>query len=214
MRLKDDYGKEFILLDEENLIYRRRFRKITIKRSEIRSAFYDENILGILTYSGKIYSLNIVHLLFSERKKLEELRLELNKENILFDYTNYRFSVNNLPVLWAWTIMFFVIGNVDKFIYEVFVVLFFIFLRLLIKVIIPNVIYNIDSNKIEIIIFKKIIKYKREEIDKINLIKINDNINIIEFKKKRIKYKLYFIKSPYLIKIYNLSLIKLLNNNF
>ena len=84
MRLKNEYGSEFILLDEENLIYRRKFRKITIKRNEIRSVFYDENILGILTDSGKIYSLNITHLLFSERKKLEELRLEINKENIIF----------------------------------------------------------------------------------------------------------------------------------
>ena len=132
----------------------------------------------------------------------------------MFDYTNYRFSRDNLPVFWIYTIMFLVIGNVDKFIYKVIVVLFFIFLRFLIKIIIPNVIYNINSNEIEIIIFKKIIKYKREEIDKINLIKINENINIIEFKKKRIKYELYFRESPYLIKIYNLSLIKLFNNNF
>ncbi len=33
MRLKNDYGREFILLDEESLIYRRKFRKIIIKRN-------------------------------------------------------------------------------------------------------------------------------------------------------------------------------------
>lgn len=33
MRLKNDYGREFIFLDEESLIYRRKFRKIIIKRN-------------------------------------------------------------------------------------------------------------------------------------------------------------------------------------
>ena len=37
----------------------------------------------------------------------------------------------------------------------------------------------------------------------------DNNITIIEFQKNRKKYKLYFKNSPYLIKIYNTSLIKL-----
>ncbi|MDV4152714.1 hypothetical protein R0131_17945, partial [Clostridium sp. AL.422] len=77
--------------------------------------------------------------------------------------------------------------------------------------IIPNTVYNIDRNEFEIIKSINIIKYKREEIDKINLIKINEKISLIEFKKNRKKYKLYFMQSPYLIKIYNLSLTKLFN---
>ncbi len=32
MRLKDDYGKEFLLLDEENLIYKRVIKKITMEK--------------------------------------------------------------------------------------------------------------------------------------------------------------------------------------
>nr|MDV4152371.1 hypothetical protein [Clostridium sp. AL.422] len=138
MRLKDDYGKEFLLLDEENLIYKRAIKKITIKRDEIRSVFYDESTLGVLTYSGRIYSFRITKLLFSERKKLEELRVELNKENILFDYINYRFDIINLPVLRIYTLMFFIIGNIDEFIYQLLVVVIFILFRFLIKKIIPN----------------------------------------------------------------------------
>ena len=84
MKFKDDYGKDILILDEENLIYKGFLRRKTIKREDIRSVFYDENILGVLSYSGKIYSLNIVHLLFSERKKLEELRLKLSETNLFF----------------------------------------------------------------------------------------------------------------------------------
>ena len=84
MKFKDDYGKDILILDEENLIYKGFLRRKTIKREDIRSVFYDENILGVLSYSGKIYSLNIVHLLFSERKKLEELRLKLSEANLFF----------------------------------------------------------------------------------------------------------------------------------
>ncbi|MFU7518132.1 hypothetical protein AB4668_20520, partial [Clostridium sp. HCS.1] len=60
MILKDDNHKDIILLDEEKLVYKRNFKKITINREEIRSVFYDEDILGVLTYRGKVYSWNIV----------------------------------------------------------------------------------------------------------------------------------------------------------
>ncbi len=39
MVLKDDYHKDIILLDEEKLVYKRKFKKVTIKREEIRSVF-------------------------------------------------------------------------------------------------------------------------------------------------------------------------------
>lgn len=214
MRLKDDYGKEFLLLDEENLIYKRTIKKITIKRDEIRSVFYDENILGVLTYSGKIYSFRITKLLFSERKKLEELRLELNKENIIFDYINYRNNMVYIPIIWLYCSINNVIfrsKNTINFILNVIVSLglisFFIFRRDLI----PNVIYNIDLCEFEIIKRKSILKYKKYEIDKIKLIKQNTNSIYVELNKNKSKYKLYFKENPYLIKIYNLSLTKLFN---
>lgn len=75
MKFKDDYGKDILILDEENLTYKNFFRKILIKRSDIRSVFYDEEILGILTYSGKIYPLVIRKLLFSERKKIRGIKI-------------------------------------------------------------------------------------------------------------------------------------------
>lgn len=217
MRLKDDYGKELLLLDEENLIYRRKFRKITIKRDEIRSVFYDEDIFGVLTYSGKIYSLKIVHLLFSERKKLEELRLELNKENILFDYGNYRNNMLYLPVLWFYPAINNVIfrsNNTINFILDIIFLLGLISFFIFRKNFIPNVIYNIDLCEFEIIKRKSILKYKKHEIDKIKLIRENTNSIYVELKKNRNRYKLYFKENPYLIKIYNLSLIKLFNENF
>lgn len=88
MVLKNDYNKVIIQLTNDEFIYKSIFRRVKIKKSDIRSVFYDEGYLGILTYSGRIYSLSLGSLLWSERNKLEDLRKELNKENILFDYTN------------------------------------------------------------------------------------------------------------------------------
>ncbi|MCF0148528.1 MAG: hypothetical protein HUJ77_09035 [Clostridium sp.] len=208
MVLKDDYHKDMILLDEEKLIYKRKFKKITIKREEIRSAFYDEYILGILTYSGKVYSLNIVALLFSERKKLEDLRLELNKEEILFDYINSR---SNFSVLFY--ICFFpnIVNVISKQKNSIKIVLLIFIIALIIygNRLVSRCLYNINTKELEVIKYKNTIKYKKEEIDKINLIKWNNNITIVEFEKNRKKYKLYFRNNPYLIKIYNTSLIKL-----
>lgn len=208
MWLKDDYGKELLLLDEENLIYRRKFRKITIKREEIRSVFYDEYILGVLTYSGKVYSLKIVALLFSERKKLEALRLELNKEEILFDYINSRGNLSVLFYICFFSNIFNVISKQKNSI-KIVLLIFIIALIIYQKRLVSNCAYNINTNQLEVIKDKNTIKYKKDEIDKINLMKSNNNITIIEFQKNRKKYKLYFKNSPYLIKIYNTSLIKL-----
>ena len=204
MILKDDYHKDMILLDAEKLIYKRKFKKITIKREEIRSVFYDEYILGVLTYSGKVYSLNIVELLFSERKKLEALRLELNKEEILFDYINSRGNLSVLFYICFFPNIFNVISKQKNSI-KIFIIALIIYQKRLVS----NCIYNINKNQLEVIKDKNTIKYKKEEIDKINLIKSNENITIIEFEKNRKKYKLYFRNNPYLIKIYNTSLIKL-----
>lgn len=208
MILKDDYHKDMILLDEEKLIYKRKFKKITIKREEIRSVFYDEYILGFLTYSGKVYSLNIVALLFSERKKLEALRLELNKEEILFDYINSRGNLSVLFYICFFPNIFNVISKQKNSI-KIFSLIFIIALIIYQKRLVSSCVYNINTNQLEVIKDKNTIKYKKEEIDKINLIRSNENITIIEFEKNRKKYKLYFRNNPYLIKIYNTSLIKL-----
>ncbi|MDU5105748.1 hypothetical protein [Clostridium sp.] len=212
MILKDDYHKDIILLDEEKLVYKRKFKKITINREEIRSVYYDEYVFGVLTYSGKVYSLNIVGLLFSERKKLEDLRLELNKEAILFDYINLRGNISTL--LYA-CFLPSIINNILRQKSSTKIVLLIILSILIIasfiyaKRLVSSCVYNINTNELEVIKDKNTIKYKKEEIDKINLMKSNNNITIIEFQKNRKKYKLYFRKSPYLIKIYNTSLIKL-----
>lgn len=212
MRLKNDYGREFILLDEENLIYKNFFRKIVIKRSDIRSVFYNEEILGILTYSGKIYSLVIRKLLFSERKRLEELRLEVSKENILFDYTN---SLNS--EMYLLFIVFFNIINIMiirpnySIIIKLFLLILIIFLIVLIRKLEKTIIYNIDKEEIEIFTWKTTLKYKKYEIDKIKVMKVNNTINSIVFKKNKNNFKLYFRENPYLIKIYNTSLTKLFN---
>ena len=212
MKFKDDYGKDILILDEENLIYKNFFRKIVIKRSDIRSVFYDEEILGILTYSGKIYSLVIRKLLFSERKWLEELRLEVSKENILFDYTN---SLNS--EMYLLFIVFFNIINIMiirpnySIIIKLFLLILIIFLIVLIRKLEKTIIYNIDKEEIEIFTWKTTLKYKKYEIDKIKVMKVNNTINSIVFKKNKNNFKLYFRENPYLIKIYNTSLTKLFN---
>ncbi|MDY2632127.1 MAG: hypothetical protein SOV85_12355 [Clostridium sp.] len=212
MKFKDDYGKDILILDEENLIYKNFFRKIVIKRSDIRSVFYDEEILGILTYSGKIYSLVIRKLLFSERKRLDELRLEVRKENILFDYTN---SLNS--EMYLLFIVFFNIINIMiirpnySIIIKLFLLILIIFLIVLIRKLEKTIIYNIDKEEIEIFTWKTTLKYKKYEIDKIKVMKVNNTINSIVFKKNKNNFKLYFRENPYLIKIYNTSLTKLFN---
>lgn len=213
MKFKDDYGKDILILDEENLIYKNFFRKIVIKRSDIRSVFYDEEILGILTYSGKIYSLVIRKLLFSERKRLEELRLEVSKENILFDYTN-SIKKSMYPLLF---IGYFNIINMTiirpnySIIIKLFLVITIIFSFVLIRNLEKTNIYNIDKEEVEIFTWKTTLKYKKYEIDKIKVMKVNNTINSIVFKKNKNNFKLYFRENPYLIKIYNTSLTKLFN---
>jgi hypothetical protein len=205
MVLKNDYGKEFIKVNENEIIYKGILRKCIIKRADIRSVFYDESILGILTYSGKIYSLNINSLLFSERSKLEELRQELSKENILFNYTKY--VANNAYS----SLIFFInpiIKNLDKIEVKL-IILILIIVFIAYKVFYINIIFNIDKEEFEIIKRNSTIKYKKYQVDKINLKKYTNDIYMIEFEKDRKKYNLLFRGNPYLMKIYNVSLVKL-----
>ena len=213
MRIKNDYGKDMLILDEENLIFKHFFGKKIIKREDIRSVFYDENTLGILNYNGKVYSINITAVLFSERKMIEELRLQINKENILFDYTN--FIENSMyPLLFIGyfnIINIFIIQSNYSIIIKIFLVITIIFSFVLIKNLEETTIYNIDKEEVEIFSWKNTLKYKKYEIDKIKVMKVNGNINSIVFKKNKNNFKLYFRENPYLIKIYNTSLTKLFN---
>lgn len=210
MFLKDDYGMNIILLDEENLIYKRTLGKITIKRSDIRSVFYDESILGVLTYSGRIYSLNIIKLLYSEREKLEYLREELNRENILFDYINHRGSMSTI----AFILLIPILINLDSVINQIIsvVLIFFVFFYIIIykRRLMTKIVFNIDKKEFEVLRGKHTYKYKKKRIDKIRVIRSTD-LNTIEFKKNGNKYRMFFKETPYLIKIYNLSLAKLFN---
>ena len=205
MILNDNYERILIILDEENLIYKGTFRKITIRREDIRSVFYDEELLGVLTYSGKIYSLKIDKLSVSEKEKLEQLRLVLNKENILFDYTNRMIAIVSLPlfVFFMPISISFIISS--RIIVAVLLISIFILYINVLKKVMPNNVYNINSDEVEILRGKHTFKYKKQEIDKIKLIRGN-NLNTIEFKKNGNKYVMYFKEGKYLTKIYNLSL--------
>lgn len=205
MILNDNNERILIILDEENLIYKGTFRKTTIKREEIRSVFYDEELLGVLTYSGKIYSLKIDKLSVSDKEKLEQLRLVINKENILFDYTNRMIAIVSLPlfVFFMPISISFIISS--RIIVAVLLISIFIFYINVLKKVMPNNVYNINSDEVEILRGKHTFKYKKKEIDKIKLIR-GHNLNTIEFKKNGNKYVMYFKESKYLTKIYNLSL--------
>lgn len=208
MVLKNENNKVIIELNEDELIYKRFFRRIKIKKSNVRSVFYDESFLGILTYSGKIYSLNISSLLWSENGKLEELRKELNKENILFDYTNVKVIRSYFPFY----LIFLPMLNVDLEIELKIILLLICIIGILYSKSMPrnnNTVFNIDKDELEIVRLKRLQKYKRHEIDKIELKRYFDEVTTIEFKKNENKFVIYFKDTPYLIKIYNLSLIKL-----
>lgn len=208
MVLKNENNKVIIELNEDELIYKRFFRRIKIKKSNVRSVFYDESFLGVLTYSGKIYSLNISSLLWSENGKLEELRKELNKENILFDYTNVKVIRSYFPFY----LIFLPMLNVDLEIELKIILLLICIIGILYIKSMPrnnSTVFNIDKDELEIVRLKRLQKYKRHEIDKIELKRYFDEVTTIEFKKNENKFVIYFKDTPYLIKIYNLSLIKL-----
>ena len=65
------------------------------------------------------------------------------------------------------------------------------------------------KDELEIINRRNSLKYKRHEIDKIELKRYYDGITTIEFKKNENKHSISFKDTPYLIKIYDLSLVKL-----
>ncbi len=211
MRIKNDYGKDMLILDEENLIFKHFFGKKIIKREDIRSVFYDENTLGILNYNGKVYSINITAVLFSERKMIEELRLQINKENILFNYIRSMNYESSLPITLMYIIMLFNLNFIDNEIYSILFIAFFIIFIILTKKIRPRVIYNIDTNEVEVFKWRKKLKYKREELDKIKLKKISEYASVVEFINNKKKYKLYFMGNSQLTKIYNTSLNELFN---
>lgn len=72
-----------------------------------------------------------------------------------------------------------------------------------------NIVFNIDKDALEIINRKNSLNYKRYEIDKIELKREIVDTTTIYFKKSGNKYSIYFKDNPYLIKIYDLSLVKL-----
>ncbi|NLZ34632.1 MAG: hypothetical protein GX889_06950 [Clostridiales bacterium] len=208
MILRNKKGKELIIANDEEFIYKGRSRKRIIKKSDARSMFYDDKVLGILTYAGKIYSFSLRSLLKSERSKLEELRLELNKENLLFNYTkadiNYALYYP-LPYL---------LGSI--MIWDGFKDLLFLFILIVNLIVIiynklsyKKVLFNIDRDEFEIISATNPEKFKRHEAGKIKMKKIYEGIYKIEIKKDRKKLYLLFKDNPYLIKIYNTSLVKL-----
>ncbi|MGN0026274.1 MAG: hypothetical protein ACI33I_04640 [Clostridium sp.] len=211
MIIKNDYGKDMLILDEENLIFKHFFGEKIIKREDIRSVFYDENTLGILNYNGKVYSINITSVLFSERKMIEELRLQINKENILFNYIRSMNYESSLPITLMYIIMLFNLNFIDNEIYSILLIAFFIIFIILTKKIRPRVIYNIDTNEVEVFKWRKNLKYKREELDKIKLKKISEYASVVEFINNKKKYKLYFMGNSQLTKIYNTSLNELFN---
>lgn len=208
MVLINDYKKVIIELTDDDFIYKSFFRKVKIKKSDIRSVFYDEGYLGILTYRGKIYSLSLGSLLWSEKGKLEDLRKELNKENILFDYTNTKVFKEIFPF---YLISISIINLIEKPRFAILIFLIFIIGIIYSRkvTIFENNVFNIDKDELEVIRRKSILKYKRHEIDKINLKRELNGITTIYFKKNDNKFRLYFKDNPYLIKIYDLSLVKL-----
>ena len=211
MVLKSDYGKKLIELSEEEFIYKSGLRKVVIKRDNIRSIFHDNEILGILTYDGKIYSLSLGSLLFSERSKLEELRQELNKEKILFNYTNTNNGAYLMPI-WFINIINITPSNY-KYIMGIILIIILILLLRYGRLLNTKVLFNIDKEQFEIIRRNKTIKYNKYEVDKLKFKKYNNQMYSIEFSKNKNKYNILFKDNPYLIKIYDVSLQKLFSQN-
>lgn len=211
MVLKSDYGKIILEVNDSNVIYKKLFKKYVIKKSDIRSIFYDESVLGMLTYSGRVYSISINSILWSERSKLDELRKELNKESILFNYSKI---TNQGLSFFIWWIPYTII-NIMKLRLEI-MLLVMVFILFIIAYFYRisnrnNIIYNIDTNELEVIRKNNIVKYKKREIDEIKVRKQSTYVTDIQFIKNKKKYDIYFKESPYLIKIYGISLVKLFN---
>lgn len=223
MELKNKFETIIVRLDKEKLIYKKFLSTKIIKRNEIRSVFYNDTTLGILTYNGEIHSINIQVLLEEDINKLEELRLELNKENIIFDYTNFSNKIMKFPLLilqYSFIInIFSIISNkisdntVDYYniiptaSLAVGIIIYYILIK---RLILNTTVYNIEKNEVEIFKSKGVIKYNRNEIDKVDILNLNERINTVVFYKGRRKYRIKFTDNKYVMKIYNTSLNELL----
>lgn len=88
MIIKSDYDKILLELDDEELIIHKFFKRTHIRRSNIRSAYYKDNFLYILTNDNKYYYKNLATMKFSQLNNLEVIVNEINKDKFIFFFPN------------------------------------------------------------------------------------------------------------------------------
>ncbi len=205
MVLLSDYGRVILEVNEEEIIYKKLFKKYIIKKCDIRSIYYDELTLAILSYDGKVYSLNITNLLFSERKKLEKLHSELNKENILFNFDKKYIANSGL----YWLLIFIPrYHNLTWII--ILAVLICIYTIEKNKYI--GTFYNLDKEEFEVLKNNKVIKIKRKDIEDVKIKKSNwDNVVEIVYEKR--KYKIFIRENINYKKLYNKKALTITTND-
>ncbi|GAA0083889.1 hypothetical protein UT300007_03280 [Clostridium sp. CTA-7] len=195
MVLLSDYGRVILEVNEEEIIYKKR----VIKKCDIRSLYYDENILAILCYNGKVHSLNMNSLLFSERKKLEYLYSELNKENMLFNIDKR--YIGNTGLYW---LLFFIPRYSNSYICLTWIIILSVLICTYIieKKKYVGTFYNLDKEEFEVLKNDKVIKIKRKDVEYIKIKEINLG-SIVEIVYKKSKYKMFIRENVDCKKLYN-----------
>lgn len=199
MELISDYGKTILAVNEEEITYKKLFKKCVIKKCDIRSMYYDEITLVILCYSGKIHSINITNLLFSERKKLEHLYSELNKENMLFNID--KSYIRNTRLYW---LVFFIPRYSNSYICLTLIIILSVLIctYTIEKKKYIGTFYNLDKEEFEVLKNKQVIKIKRKDVEDIKIKEINWG-SIVEIVYKKNKYKIFIRENIDCKKLYN-----------
>lgn len=83
--IHSDFGRKILELTEDELVIKRFLHKKRVKRSNIRSAYMDEESLNILTYDNKLIVIFTSFVKWSERENIKRIIDEVNKGGVIFN---------------------------------------------------------------------------------------------------------------------------------
>lgn len=83
--IHNDLDRKFLELTEDELIIKQFLYRKRVKRSNIRSAYINEEFLNILTYDNKLIVVGSSFIKWSERENIKRIVDEVKKEDVIFN---------------------------------------------------------------------------------------------------------------------------------